>query len=293
MTSTHVFPGVIEREKIGATKTRREVQARPWAGWVNRLAQRWNLRARRRRARERVWQERLARVEAECASLDAEVTERWRQEVQVRRELAVAEAASAARGELLETLEWELRGLAEGDEGAAKATLGRLASELRELREIESGALRLAPVDCELGEFLQTALDAGVGATPGREIDAWLEVGAAVPARGRIDARRVGLIVERLVAHATTGMARGEVQLRVRFDGPRPGGFRLRGEINAAGIADWPAPARPGGGGVGLMLCRRLIGLMNGELTTGDLPGLRGTVAFAIDVGWADGKLVG
>ena len=122
----------------------------------------------------------------------------------------------------------------------------------------------------------------------------WL-VAAGTPGQLLGDGERLRQVLDNLVANAIRFTDSGEVmvQARLQKEGPetelvlqvRDTGNGMDPEQVARLLAEEgmvPAPPRAGGAGLGLALCRRLMGLMEGEMEIGSRPGGGTTITLTL-----------
>ncbi len=224
---------------------------------------------------------------------------------------AVAEAASAAKGEFLASMSHELRTPLNGVIGAAQlmrdhgddpqrreelaeiirssgSHLLSLVDGVLQLARIEAGALELVResfnlVDCVDAVMATAAVPAR---SKGLQIAAVIEPSLAAWRIG--DPMRLRQVLVNLIGNAVKFTHRGEVVLRIE-----PGaGDELALRVIDTGIgldaaaqarifepfrqADRSTPQRFGGSGLGLTICRRLVDAMHGTIAVDSTPG-RGT----------------
>ena len=228
-----------------------------------------------------------------------DVTERVRAEQAARRAQRAAERASAEKSDFLAFVSHEVRTPLNGvlgtlsllldtpldSEQRAYAETARRSgetllwtvNELLDLSRIEVGKLELEEVAFDPGQPLREilALQAAAAADKGLRLTASLD--AALPARIVGDPRRLRQVLLNLVDNAIKFTAAGTVDIRVGRNANRievevrdtgagiPGPLRKR-LFRRFQQADAGTARRHGGSGLGLMICRRLVGLMGGEI---------------------------
>ncbi|MFM2148165.1 MAG: hypothetical protein RLZZ187_471 [Pseudomonadota bacterium] len=228
-----------------------------------------------------------------------DVTERVRAEDAARRAQRAAERASAEKSDFLAFVSHEVRTPLNGvlgtlsllldtpldSEQRAYAETARRSgetllwtvNELLDLSRIEAGKLELEEIAFDLGQPLREvlALQAASAADKGLRLTASLD--AALPARVMGDPRRFRQVLLNLVDNAIKFTAAGTVDIHV---GHKAGRIEVEVRDTGAGIpaplrkrlfrrfqqADAGTARRHGGSGLGLMICRRLVGLMGGEI---------------------------
>jgi len=174
--------------------------------------------------------------------------------------------------------------------------IGEVSQTLLALSELEAGAVRIArvPVDAALlgdalrGRFEAAAHEAGIR----------LEIALSEPARPLGDPERLLQAVSTLVANAIaytpvggyvrvcTVVSTGRWRLRVDDSGP---GIPAEKRSEVFGRFSRLDESGSGGSGLGLSICKRLVELMEGDVsvTTSDLGG----ACFEIDLPVASGQL--
>lgn len=228
-----------------------------------------------------------------------DVTKRVRAEEAARRARRAAERASAEKSDFLAFVSHEVRTPLNGvlgtlsllldspldSEQRAYAETARRSgetllwtvNELLDFSRIEAGELELEDIGFDPAGPVRDviSLQAAAAADKGLRLSASLD--AALPARIMGDARRLRQVLMNLVDNAIKFTAVGSVELTMRRDG-----HRIRVEVRDTGPgippqlrrrlfrrfqqADAGTARRHGGSGLGLMICRRLVVLMGGQI---------------------------
>jgi two-component system, sensor histidine kinase and response regulator len=193
---------------------------------------------------------------------------------------------------LLETpLSEEQRGFVEGVHDSGQALL-TVINDILDLSRMEAGRLELDCIDFSLHNVLERAL--AVVRPRAREQGVTLELRVApeVPQTLRGDPGRLRQIVLNLLSNGVKFTRDGSVRLEVGGRGEAGGRFRLAIAVVDEGVgipdhlkarlftpyaqADPSVPRLYGGSGLGLTICKRLVGLMGGEIAVESEP-RRGT----------------
>ncbi len=156
--------------------------------------------------------------------------------------------------------------------------LHQLINNLLDLARIESGRLEIAPVPTDACALLQELVDVEAPIAAAKGVVLELECDPALPRWVQVDPLRLRQVLLNLLGNALKFIERGEVRLRV--DSPREGWLRLRVEDTGPGMsqdalarlftrfsqADGTISQRHGGSGLGLVIVRQLVDLMQGRL---------------------------
>jgi hypothetical protein len=192
---------------------------------------------------------------------------------------------------LLDTpLDAEQRAYAETSRRAGETLLWTV-NELLDLSRIEAGELELEELAFEPGQPVREvlALQEAAAADKGLRLTASLD--AALPPRILGDPRRLRQVLLNLVDNAVKFTAAGAVEIKlvraserlvveVRDTGAGiPAALRRR-LFRRFQQADAGTARRHGGSGLGLMICRRLVGLMGGEIGVESEPGAGSVFRF-------------
>ena len=181
----------------------------------------------------------------------------------------------------------------------------RLINDILDLSKIEAGKMTVEHISCSPASVLVDvaslmrvrALDKALQFDVVYETD--------IPATIQSDPTRLRQIVVNLVGNAIKFTERGGIRIAVRCEQPDSANPRLRIAVADTGIgmteeqigvlfmafsqADTSTTRRFGGTGLGLAICRKLAGLLGGEVTVQSTPG-QGT-SFFLDI--ATGPLDG
>jgi len=242
-----------------------------------------------------------------------DVTERVKAEDAARRARRAAERANAEKSDFLAFVSHEVRTPLNGvlgtlsllldtaldSEQRAYAETARRSgetllwtvNELLDLSRIEAGQLELEDFAFDPGQPVRDVLTllAATAADKGLRLSASLD--AALPARVMGDARRLRQVLLNLVDNAIKFTASGYVEIRVALELER---LTVEVRDTGAGIppqlrrrlfrrfqqADAGTARRHGGSGLGLMICRRLVGLMGGQIGVESEPGAGSVFRF-------------
>jgi signal transduction histidine kinase/ActR/RegA family two-component response regulator len=173
--------------------------------------------------------------------------------------------------------------------GSSGRALMRIIDDILDFSKIESGHLALETVDLALrqlaGEVIR--LFAPLAKAKGIELSATIEDGVAHVLRG--DPGRLRQALVNLVGNAVKFTEKGQVTVRVRVEAEEAGAQIVRFAVRDTGIgitpealgrlfqpfaqADGSTTRRYGGTGLGLVISKRLVELMGGQLGVMSEPG--------------------
>lgn len=251
----------------------------------------FTLRLRRKRAE----------IRALANGLEQRVHERTEELERMR---DAAEAATQAKSDFLATMSHEIRtpmnailgmswlalqsGLEPRQRGhiekvhqAAEALLA-IINDILDISKVEAGKLELECIPFKLAEVLEHF--SSVVGLPAEEkgLDLVFDVAAQLPSPLLGDPSRLGQVLINLGGNAVKFTERGDVRLRVSEVQRSAGSTLLRFEVQDSGVgipkerqaklfqrfsqADESTSRRFGGTGLGLVICRRLVTLMGGEI---------------------------
>jgi two-component system sensor histidine kinase/response regulator len=194
---------------------------------------------------------------------------------------------------LLETpLTEEQRGFVEAVHDSGQALL-TIINDILDVSRIEAGRLELDKIDFDLRTLLERVVAILMPRARDKGLALRLLIDPAVPTTLRGDPGRIRQICLNLLGNAIKFTDAGEISLAVRLVAETQSELRLGLTVRDTGIgipehlqerlftayaqADPSVPRLYGGSGLGLTICKRLVGLMGGEIRLSSQPG-EGTV---------------
>ncbi len=167
----------------------------------------------------------------------------------------------------------------------AGETLLTLLNDILDLSKIEAEQVRLEAIPFGPTHLIETTIGLLTGRARQKRIELLVDVAADVPAMVRGDPTRLRQVLTNLVGNAIKFTEMGEIVVSVQAAGVLDGGARtrLRFAVRDTGIgipadkletifeefgqADESTTRKYGGTGLGLAIARRLVRLMDGDLT--------------------------
>jgi len=174
-----------------------------------------------------------------------------------------------------------------------------IVDDILDFSKIEAGKVELEPVDFELEEVVNQAVDLVSGSIQEKGLEIAKRIDGSVPTRVRGDAGRLRQVLVNLLGNAAKFTTEGEVELRVTresAEGPSPLSVRFAVRDTGIGVspgsrprlfqafsqADSTTTRRYGGTGLGLAISRELVELMGGVLDFTSQPGRGSTFWFTV-----------
>jgi len=254
----------------------------------------------------------------------ADVTVEKEQERALVEAKATAEAAVAAKGAFLAMMSHEIRtpmagvlGLVEllsktplsneqshmvGMAQDSAVALLQILDDILDFSRIEAEKLELEPVAFDLRLLADSAVGTFAARAQEKHLHLYLVLDWRLAAEYRGDANRIRQIVNNLISNALKFTASGHVALRIDLLEEAEGGQRLGISVADTGIgisadqlsrlfqpftqAETSTTRRFGGTGLGLSICRRLAGMMGGDVRLESKvgEGTRATVELVLPV---------
>ncbi|QNM98233.1 CHASE domain-containing protein [Chitinimonas koreensis] len=174
-----------------------------------------------------------------------------------------------------------------------------ILNDILDISKIEAGRLEIVPEAFELAEVVDAAATIMSAGMAEKELDVVIHLEPEVPDRLIGDRLRLKQVLINLTGNALKFTAAGTVAVRIALVARRPDAARLRFEVSDTGIGiapeqlprlfepfaqgDSSTTRRFGGTGLGLVICRRLVALMGGEIGVDSRLGQGTTFRFELD----------
>jgi signal transduction histidine kinase/CheY-like chemotaxis protein len=236
----------------------------------------------------------------------------------LERQRAIAEDAAQAKSEFLANMSHEIRTPMNGIIGLthllqqtslsslqrgyldkvrqSSASLLRIINDILDFSKIEAGKLALEAAEFDLDESIARVAHVVSGEAAAKGLELLIDRAGTVPRRVIGDTLRLEQVLLNLLSNAVKFTQKGEVCLRIELAEPDAAGLRLRFQVNDSGIgmtleqqarlftaftqADASTARRFGGTGLGLAICKRLVTMMDGELTVSSAVGRGSSFTF-------------
>jgi len=186
---------------------------------------------------------------------------------------------------------------------SALSLLG-IINDMLDFSKIEAGKLELEEIDFRLEDVLVNLAELISFNADEHEMEVLISVADDVPCLLRGDPLRLGQVLVNLTSNAIKFGSNRDALVSVSVDGGVPGeegSVVLRFSVKDRGIgltpeqigrlfrpfvqADTSMTRRFGGTGLGLVICRQIVDLMNGTITVESVPGEGSTFSFTAKLG--------
>ena len=155
-------------------------------------------------------------------------------------------------------------------------------NDILDFSKIESGNMELDVFDFNLRNLVEEVMDLFVGKTVASRIELVYEIDANIPENIHGDGNRLRQILINLIGNAAKFTQKGEIHLKVKLKSNETDELAICFEIRDTGIGiskdklhrlfksfsqvDSSTTRKYGGTGLGLVICKRLIDLMGGNI---------------------------
>ncbi|WP_241499351.1 response regulator [Chromobacterium sphagni] len=186
---------------------------------------------------------------------------------------------------------------------SAKALL-RIIDDILDFSKIEAGKLQIEQVDFYLDRVIESMSDLFELKAEENGVELLFDIGADIPMHLRGDPLRLGQVLINLIGNAVKFTRNGTVVIAATQVSESAQGCLLRFEVRDSGIglspeqcaklfqafsqADSSITRQYGGTGLGLAISKRLVELMDGEISVASSPGAGAAFSFTARFSWPE-----
>ncbi|MDP2306448.1 MAG: PAS domain S-box protein [Pseudomonadota bacterium] len=187
-------------------------------------------------------------------------------------------------------------------------SLLRVVDDILDFSKIEAGRLELERAPVSVLEVVEAVSASLVPLAESKGVDLYLFVGPSVPVAIWTDVTRLRQILNNLIGNAIkfsgSGAERGRVAVRVEVREDKPARLVLQVSDNGIGMSpamqaqlfepffqgELSTTRRFGGTGLGLVICKRIVEVMQGEITVKSAPGAGSVFTVSLPIESAVGQ---